>query len=173
MIQQVSIRLFSLIIDLGYTHNHDDDDSNIAHRPPLEKEVLRINKEDYSIGQKIRKKVVLALCGPNRELFDLAFLNGMPLELMPRMLELIQEYGRTRTEAFRCMMPDGREDEVLEAIDRYIGPWPSSKQLEKEALSRLYHTLRGWELPSLFVNLNTPPANVTTEKRKRRKTCRY
>jgi len=134
---------------------------------------LRINKEDYSIGQKIRKKVVLALCGPNRELFDLAFLNGMPLELMPRMLELIQEYGRTRTEAFRCMMPDGREDEVLEAIDRYIGPWPSSKQLEKEALSRLYHTLRGWELPSLFVNLNTPPANVTTEKRKRRKTCRY
>jgi len=157
-----------------YTYNNDDrDNSIIAHRPPLEKEILRINKEEYTIGQKIRKKIVLALCGPNRELFDLAFLNGLPLQLMPRMLELIQEYGRTKTEAFRFMLPDGREDEVLEAIDRYIGPWPSSKELEKDALSRLYHTLRGWELPSLFVNLNNAPANVSTGKRKRRKTRRY
>ena len=157
-----------------YTYDNDDSDNSIiAHRPPLEKEILRINKEEYTIGQKIRKKVVLALCGPNRELFDLAFLNGLPLELMPRMLELIQEYGRTRTEAFRFMLPDGREDGILEEIDRYIGPWPSSKQLEKGALSRLFHTLRGWELPLLFVNLSTPSSNVTTGKRKRRKTSRH
>ena len=157
-----------------YTYdNNARDNSIIAHRPPPEKEVLRINKEECTIGQKIRKKVVLALCGSNRELFDLAFLNDMSLELMPRMLELTQEYGRTRTEAFRCMMPEDRADEVLEAIDRYIGPWPSSKQLEKDALSRLYHTLRGWELPSLFVNLRTPSANISTGKRKRRKTCRH
>ena len=42
-------------------------------------------------------------------------------------------------------------------------------QLEKDALSRLFHTLRGWELPVLFENLKGPSAD---SKRKRRKTRR-
>ena len=43
-------------------------------------------------------------------------------------------------------------------------------QLEKDALSRLFHTLRGWELPMLFENLNKPSTNGG--KKKRRKTRR-
>ena len=122
----------------------------VAQRPHLEIEVLGINRGDYSIQQKIRKKVVLALCGMDGELFDLSYLNDLPLQLMPRVLELIQEHTRTRTKACRNM----------------------AGQLEKDALSRLFHTLRGWELPFLFENLPAPSVNEVTGKRKRRKTRR-
>ena len=127
-----------------------------AQRPPLEQEVLRTNRKNkdisierkISIQQKIRRKVVLALCGVDGGLFDLSHFNDLPLQLMPRVLELIQEHTKTRNE--RCSeMPE---------------------QLEKDALSRLFHTLKGWELPLLFENLRT---QVPTGKRKRRKTCRY
>ena len=86
--------------------------------------------------KKIRKKVVLALCGTDGELFDLRHFNNLPLQLMPRVLELIQEHSGPRTER------------------RVNGAWvhASTEQLEKDALSRLFHTLRGWELPSLFEN---------------------
>ena len=35
-------------------------------------------------------------------------------------------------------------------------------QLERDALSRLFHTLRGWELPLLFENLRVSSATDTT-----------
>jgi len=128
--------------------------SVLSRRPPLEIEVLGINiDDDMSIQRKIREKVLLALCGygPNMELFDLSHFNDLPLQLMPRVLELIQKHFDARTR---------RSNEM---------------QLEKDALSRLFHTLRGWELPLLFENLNTPAPddNVASGKRKRRKTRRY
>ena len=123
-----------------------------AQRPLLEQEVLRINKRsskgDYTIQQTIRKKVVLALCGVDGGLFDLSHFNDLPLGVMPRVLELIQEHGEARTHVVRSM----------------------PGQLEKDALSRLFHTLRGWELPLLFENLRIPCSNGG--KRKRRKTRR-
>ena len=135
--------------------------SIVAQRPPLEQEVLNINLGgDYTIGQKIRKKVVLALCGVEGELFDLSHLNGLPLQLMPRVLELIQEHSQTRTE-------DSDDDENEEHAPDEARL--HRKQLEKDALSRLFHTLRGWELPLLFENMNT---SVTSGKRKRRRTRR-
>ena len=125
-----------------------------AQRPLLEQEVLRINKRsskgDYTIQQTIRKKVVLALCGVDGGLFDLSHFNDLPLGVMPRVLELIQEHGEARTHVVRSM----------------------PGQLEKDALSRLFHTLRGWELPLLFENLRIPCSNVDGGKRKRRKTRR-
>jgi len=110
--------------------------------PSLEREVFKINlDDDMSIQQKIRKNVILALCRQDGELFDLSHLNGLPLQLMPRVLGMIQEHSLSRTEGF------------------------AEIQLEKDALSRLFHTLRGWELPLLFENLSPG-------KRKRRKTRR-
>ena len=124
--------------------------SIVAQRPPIEIEVFRINKGDYTIGQKIRKKVVLALCRQDGELFDLSHFNDLPLRLMPRVLELIQEHTIGRTLAYKS----------------------TPIQLEKDALTRLFHTLRGWELPLLFENLGSPSAERGGKKRKRRKTRR-
>lgn len=130
----------------AYTYEYKKP-SVVARRPYLEQEVLKINKGDYSIQQKIRKKVVLALCGVDGGLFDLSHFNDLPLQMMPRILELIQEHTETRR----------------------VNDTPV--QLEKDALSRLFHTLRGWELPLLFENLRIPCSNAATRKRKRRKTC--
>ena len=134
---------------MAYTYDIEKR-SLVFQRPPIETEVLYINKKNTSmtIQQKIRKKVVLALCGQDGGLFDLFHFNDLPLGMMPRVLELIQEHTAIRTKACRNM----------------------PKQLEKDALSRLFHTLRGWELPLLFDNLRT---QVPTGKRKRRKTCHY
>ena len=107
----------------------------------VEGAVALINFEGGSIGEKIRKKVVLVLCGHDGELFDLSHFNTVPLQLMPRVLELIQEHTRHRTRRL------------------------SQADLDKETLSRLFHTLRGWKMPALFENLRLP--TVGTRKRKR------
>jgi len=131
----------------------------LVQRPPIETEVLNINKKNTSrtIQQKIRMKVVLALCGVDGGLFDLSHFNDLPLGVMPRVLELIQGHSLSRTKACRSLLGPQYE-------------WLENRRLEKDALSRLFHTLRGWELPLLFNNLRT---QVPTRKRKRRKTCRY
>lgn len=118
----------------------------VAQRSLLEIELFDIMNDD--IGHSIRRKVVLALCRVDGGLFDLSHLNDLPLKLMPRVLELIQEHTATR------------EKEVVSMAN----------QLEKDALSRLFHTLRGWELPLLFGNLS--PKNGAAKKRKRKATRR-
>lgn len=109
-------------------------------------------KKSMSIQQKIRKKVVLALCGCRSkvELFDLSHFNDLPLQVMPRVLELIQEHSKKRTKLYL----------------------KKPEQLEKDALTRLFHTLRGWELPLLFENIRRPSLEGSGKKRKRRKTRR-
>ena len=42
-------------------------------------------------GMKVRLKVVLALTEVNKDLHDLRFFDSIPLELMPRLLELVQQ----------------------------------------------------------------------------------
>jgi len=122
--------------------------SVLSQRPAVERELMYTNaNEDFSVGQKIRKKVVLALCGVDGSLFDLSLFNDLSLPLMPRVLELIQEHSVTR---------------------RVASALVDTGQLEKDALSRLFRTLRGWELPLLFENLS--PKKETIGKRKRRKT---
>jgi len=126
--------------------------SILEKRPLLEQEVFMINNLDLysSIQQKIRSKVVLALCGVDGSLFDLSHLNDLSLQLMPNVLELIQEHSWARTKSVKSM----------------------PMQLEKDALSRIFHTLRGWELPLLFENLSPKKGEVGKRKRKRRKTRR-
>ena len=125
--------------------------SEIVQRSRLEQNVFIINDDcNISIKEKIRQKVVLALCGVEGELFDLSYLNDLPLKVMPRVLELIQEHT-----ALRSMVLNGTRN---------------TPQLERDVLSRLFHTLRGWELPLLFENLKGPSTKGATGKRKRRKT---
>jgi len=123
--------------------------SNSSTRPFLELELFMINmNDDISVKQKIRKKVVLALCGVEGELFDLSYFNDLPLGVMPRVLELIQEHTDMRTKV--CHSHSHRIPD----------------QLEKDALTRLFHTLRGWELPLLFENLNRQSTNAGETKKK-------
>jgi len=122
--------------------------SEIVQRSRLEQNVFIINDDrNISIKEKIRQKVVLALCGVEGELFDLSYLNDLPLKVMPRVLELIQEHT-----TLRSMVLNGTRN---------------TPQLERDTLSRLFHTLRGWELPLLFENLR-PKKGPTTGKRKRK-----
>ena len=111
--------------------------SSLFHGPISDwKEVLYTNGLDISIQKKIRKKVVLALCRQDGELFDLSNFNDIPLGVMPQVLELIQEHAIARTKI------------------RFNNN--TSDQLEKDALSRLFHTLRGWELPPIVCQLTQP-----------------
>ena len=154
-----------------YTYDTNDDPSLITvQRGLLEQEVLKINRGEYSIKEKIRMKVVLALCGVDGGFFDLSHFNDIPLQLMPRVLELVQEHSQSRKGA--RVMPIQSLLAMLEESPSFDFVQHFRIQLEIDALSRLFHILRGWELPSLFVNLNNAAAIVSTRKRKRRKTRR-
>ena len=121
--------------------------SVIEQRPLFEQEVFKINlDEDMSIQKKIRQKLVLALCGVDGSLFDLSHFNDLSLGVMPRVLKLIQEHTTMRRSSNTPI------------------------QLEKDALTRIFHTLRCWELPLLFENLKCPSTKVAiaTGKRKSR-----
>ena len=127
--------------DIGRYSDIESVDRITREMPANEREIYNINLGSYSIGEKIRKKVVLALCGNNTELFDLSHLNNVPLQLMPRVLELLQKHSE------------------------YYALGHSTDELDKEALSRLFHTLRGWKMPLLFVNLRLTPAVARKRKR--------
>ncbi|KAL9186931.1 hypothetical protein ACHAXT_010651 [Thalassiosira profunda] len=103
-------------------------------------EVIFLNsRSELSVKEKIRKKVVLALC--QGSIFDLGRFNSVPFQLIPLVLKLIQE-----NTAFRAQNE-------------------SQHTLSRDALSRVFHTLRGWKMPSLFVNLRNP--HEASRKRKR------
>ena len=68
------------ITDRGKTYRND-----LTH----EYEMKNINSLD-SEGMKIRYKVVLALFSYNKDLFHPRSFDEVPLELMPRLLELVQ-----------------------------------------------------------------------------------
>ena len=56
-----------------------------------EKELRSINSLDITEGEKIRLKVVFALFGLAPDLFDPRSFDDVPLELMPRLLEIAQQ----------------------------------------------------------------------------------
>ena len=152
-------RRMNALVDCNHTcvilRYYGDEDDDLSDIPILEREVIVINGDidvytgeilptQIPVNKKIRKKVVLALCKQNQELFDLSYLNDLPLQLMPRVLELIQEHSLARLEEYK--------DE--------------DKQLETDALSRLFHILRAWQLPLLFDNLHGVPTHRSKRRRK-------
>ena len=103
--------------------------SNVTH----EKEMRNISKLENE-GQKIRYKVVLALFAfGNEELFNPRVFDDLPLELMPRLIEIVQqEVG------YNCF-GKGVVDKVR-------------KTKSKKMLCRLYKLFHGiGNLPLLFV----------------------
>lgn len=103
-------------------------------------EVIFLNsRSGLSVKEKIRKKVVLALC--QGSIFDLGRFNSVPFQLMPLVLKLIQE-----NTAFRAQNE-------------------SKHTLSRDALSRVFNTLRGWKMPSMFESMRASAKSAGKRKR--------
>ena len=82
-----------------------------------------------SEGQKIRYKVVLALFTMNEDLFNPRSFANVPLELIPRLLELVQQevgyngFGKGVFE--RTNKRRSGEDPTLDRVYQTITEWPS------------------------------------------------
>jgi len=93
-------------------------------------------------GKKIRYKVVLALFTTHPDVFNPNLFNprgfdDVPLELMPRLLEIAQQ----------DLGHDGFGEEICGKRTRYGHPWYG----RDPALSRIYEVMMGWNTPLLFV----------------------
>ena len=95
-----------------------------------ENELYKINALENE-GEKIRYKVVLALCSLNKDLYDPRSFEDIPLELMPNLLELIQlEIG-------------------YNGYGMEIGKRNSKSTINR--LNNVYETINQWPaFPSLF-----------------------
>jgi hypothetical protein len=104
-------------------------------------------------GMKIRYKVVLALFMTNPNLFNPRGFDDVPLELMPRLLEIAQQdlghdgFGeeiRGKRTMYDLVMYDGRDP----------------------TLGRIYEVMMGWNTPLLFVR---GPGELPRKKKQQRK----
>jgi hypothetical protein len=103
-------------------------------------------------------KVVLALNEVNKELYNPKSFDNVPLEIMPYLLEMLQQ--RIGFNNFgKEVAPDmDMDQESLSYHDRKFGKWnPLTRKREKvpkdvESLSRIYEVIMSWQsLPQLFV----------------------
>lgn len=128
-------------------------------------------------GLKIRLKVVLALTEKNKGLFDVQRFSSVPLELMPRLFELIQQkigyHGFGKEIVSKA---DGRFKNCI--VSRYI--WPN-RTVEKYntdfRLGRLYSVIMAWNVELLFqrgsavttVKITSEPDNNKKRRKPKRK----
>jgi Ran GTPase-activating protein (RanGAP) involved in mRNA processing and transport len=98
-------------------------------------------------GKKIRYKVVLALFTTNPNLFNPRGFDDVPLELMPRLLEIAQQ----------DLGHDGFGLEICKR-SRCYGRDPT--------LGRIYEVMMGWNTPLLFVR---GPGELPRKKKQQRK----
>jgi len=105
--------------------------SGLNYRGMYEGELGNINSLDNE-GEKIRYKIVLALCQMNKELYDPKMFDDIPLELMDKVLELVQlEIG--------CK---GYGKGIVKSV---------KKRNTINRLSNIYETIHQWpDFPSLF-----------------------
>jgi len=95
-----------------------------------EEELTNINKLENE-GEKIRYKVVLALCVLNKDLYDPRFFDDVPLELMHKLLELVQQeigckgYGKGIVKSVKKRSKINRLSNLYEAIHQ----WPAFPSL--------------------------------------------
>ena len=96
----------------------------------MEDEFRKINALENE-GEKIRYKVVLALCVLNKDLYDPRSFNDIPLELMPKLLELLQQevgckgFGEGIVKSVRKRNTINRLSNLYEAIHQ----WPAFPSL--------------------------------------------
>ena len=114
----------------------------------------QINALDASNSAKIRLKLVLALNDVNKDLYNPRSFDKVPLELMPCLLEMLQQgigyNGFGKDIAPKYMM--GRKSD-----QKFLRWNPLTRKSEKtpskndESLSRLYEVITSWQsLPQLF-----------------------
>ena len=147
-----------------------------------EETMRKINSLDASEGKKIRYKVVLALTEVNKDLYNLGSFNDVPLELMPYLLEMVQQefgykgFGMDVVPKSMTNQDRGRTwqwNALTRTCKRIAEPDPS--------LRRLYEIITAWQsLPLLFVRgageLETKKMTAQTKKKsqsKRRKRKRF
>ena len=112
-----------LLVEDGKKYRND-----ITH----EYELKNINTLDESEGMKIRYKVVLSMFKLNQDLFHPRSFDDIPLELMPRLLELCQQelgfggYGKGIVER-------------------------TKKMSSKNTLRRIYQAFTEWNIPLLVM----------------------
>ena len=107
--------------------------------------MISINADlGLSIDQRIREKVVFALCDKPAILSSLLYyLDESPLGLVPHVLALIQEGQKY----YQCIEVD-------------------NLKAKADVLSRLFLALKGWKMPELFENVPDSP-KVARRKKKR------
>ena len=114
-----------------------------------ENTVYKINSLDASVGKKIRFKIVLAINEANRGLFNPFSFDNIPLELMPRLLELIQQQV-THSEDSIVIKHKTTNNE----IERWMqSEWDSEsgcRILTRSSLNRIFETITAWNTPLLF-----------------------
>ena len=96
----------------------------------MESEMRNINALENE-GEKIRYKVVLALCVLNKELYNPRSFDDIPLELMPKLLELVQQevgckkFGKGIVKSVMKRNTINRLSNLYEAIHQ----WPAFPSL--------------------------------------------
>ena len=95
-----------------------------------EEEFRKINTLENE-GEKIRYKVVLALCVLNKDLYDARSFDDVPLELMPKLLEIVQQeigchgYGEGIVKSVKKRNTINRLSNLYELISQ----WPAFPSL--------------------------------------------
>ena len=95
-----------------------------------EEEFSKINALENE-GEKIRYKVVLALCVLNKDLYNPRMFDDVPLELMPKLLEIVQQemgcngFGEGIVKSVKKRNTINRLSNIYEAIHQ----WPAFPSL--------------------------------------------
>merc|ERR1711957_444428 len=105
-------------------------------------EIQALNIFGAKAEKIIRKKFVFALCRNPEVLLNLHHFGDFSLKLMPCVLELVQEQY---------------DYQFMEA---------NEVEAERDALLRLFLTLKRWKMPLLFESVHRP-TKVVSNKRKR------
>ncbi|KAL9180339.1 hypothetical protein ACHAXT_008309 [Thalassiosira profunda] len=138
--------------------------------------VRRINALDGPEGLKIRYKVVLALTNEKLNLYDPCGFNDVPLELMPRLLNLLQqEIGCDGFGADIVASSSMTNDRPFRKR-KWNRETRSQEYFSDPTLARLYEVIMAWQsLPLLFVNGagKLPEKKEAKPPKKRKKRRRF
>ena len=139
------------------------------NRRSLQNETVRkINALDVSEGRKVRLKVVLALNETNTDLFDTNAFQDIPLELMPRVLELVQQDVSCYKENVQLVKKEPKKQKNRGYYR--VGPTADPDS----ALNRIHSIVSTWNSPLLFTRGSgvlkaKKKATGKVNRRKRRK----
>jgi hypothetical protein len=108
--------------------------------------IQKINALSVSEGKKIRFKVVLAIDEAKKCLYDPSSYDRVPLELMPRLFELVQQEIKYDKHNMELVSKGTKNSWNQSEWDReaHVRTYPNS------SLNRLYEVIKAWNTPLLF-----------------------